>query len=173
MSTTQHSQGIENLRTLYSIMRGVPEHTLRLYSWRSENISNKLLIDEAKKVSHCGFTACAVGWACAYPEFNKQGLRFRYQAPAFKRDGKETVNWVAVGDFFDVTLEESRFLFTSFGHKLDNDPGWKESPVSSDKYKVLHRIRHLLMRKGVITRQRYDELANEELADQRAAWSPA
>ena len=73
---------IERLRALYAMVAGIPEERIELETWRSrivkpydpnwsKEVTNKDLLSQ-----DCGTLACAVGWACAHPEFQKQGLRW-------------------------------------------------------------------------------------------------
>lgn len=67
---------------------------------------------------NCGTSACALGWACKIPEFNKLGLRVEYYEPIFE----DEFGIYAGMNFFDLTEEESRGLFIGkfFNERLEN-----------------------------------------------------
>lgn len=60
--------------------------------------------------SDCGTTACALGWACEIPEFQKLGLycyNLMYQTPVFET----SFGYRAAALFFDISLEKIERLF--------------------------------------------------------------
>ena len=62
---------------------------------------------------HCGYAACAVGYACTLPEFRAEGLTFTTAGgepnePAYK-DAK---GWEAVCKFFDIARINAEDLFS-------------------------------------------------------------
>ena len=133
--------GTDRLRTLYAIMAGVPAKRVDMKNWRNSlRVSNEEMLAQG-----CGTAACAVGWACAYPEFNKQGLFWNDNLwiPVYQGDG----GWRAVERFFDLSMDEAKNLFQQL------DSGIKA------KRGVLKRIRFHLLRKGAITPERSQKLA--------------
>jgi hypothetical protein len=70
---------------------------------------------ERKHLLECGMAACAVGWACTIPAFQKEGLMMRAGVylddtnlrPFF--DGEE--HFDAVMKFFDIDETRARRLF--------------------------------------------------------------
>lgn len=137
-------KGNERLRTLYAIMGGVPDEKVDMDNWRAGAWEDSALID-----TDCRTSACAVGWACAYPEFKAQGLSFD-GAPLLITGRRRVGGWGAVEAFFGLDDEESSRLFSAF------DSG------KSARIGVMRRIRLLLLKRGVITKERSAELALEE-----------
>lgn len=141
---------VERLRTLYAIIAGIPDERVDLDNWRN------------KKELDCGTIACAVGWACSYPKFVKQGLSLFGTTPTFDTAGRTYVGWYAVEKFFGLTQGESAALFLKSPGRYHlggigiNSP---EDAGLSDKRRVLRRIRHLLLNNGYITKERSAELS--------------
>ena len=148
-TTTENITGIERLRTLYSYMVGVSVKAIDMASWRNsaKEQNTKRITAESPFRADFGTTACAVGWACAIPEFNKQGLKWN-GAPVFgtARD------WCAVIDFFRLTLNQALDIFSS-----------KEQGLKAKKL-VLGRIRRHLLKKHAITKERSSQLSIQERA---------
>lgn len=160
------SKGTENLRTLYAVMRGVPDEAVDLRHWRrnSTHTNEQLLANVGSNALGCGTAACAVGWACAYPEFNKQGLTWVDHMPTLLLSGHHKLhNWEAVFRFFGVE-DEAFFLFQNNNEEVKYKPDLYEEDNASEssRTRVLRRIRAYLLDKGVITHRRYTELAAEE-----------
>lgn len=74
-----------------------------------------------KEVS-CGTAACAMGWACMIPEFQKEGLqlvcpeseypRNKFQGTPIYNDGKNVHSeFGACVEFFDITWKQAYYLF--------------------------------------------------------------
>lgn len=64
----------------------------------------------------CGTTACALGWAATMPEFQALGVRLlrtasNYGFVGFENDNPNDYFWNVTKKIFDLSLEESRFLF--------------------------------------------------------------
>lgn len=112
---------IQRLQHLITILQGVPPDRFNLAAWK------------------CGTTACAVGWACLAPEFNKQGLTFRGPGPVYSKPDAEPdefyTHWRAVEEFFGLTEVQAWHLFTE--HAYASIP----NPVPQD---VADRITALL-----------------------------
>lgn len=146
---------IERLRDLYAIMAGIPDDVVDLDTWRQCNYDDE-------RLKSCGTTACAVGWACAYPGFQAEGLFYDGCGPRFA----VLESWSAVEAFFGLSAEEAEDLF--YNHNLSNTleldyngPDGTYYPVT-DRQRVLMRIRRFLMKKGVITAERNAELALQD-----------
>lgn len=126
--------GVERLRTLYAMLAGIPEDRIDLRRW------------------HCGTTACAVGWACSYPPFVKQGLHWDWAEPAYG----EHISWAAVQRFFQVEPDIVTRLFSR---------STRHSSIFlniSDKQFVLARVREYLYENGLISWSRSKQLHDEE-----------
>ena len=149
---TTKEQGLERLRTLYSVLYGVPDEKVELQGWGYKGESLQ-----------CGTKACAVGWACLYPEFNEHGLRPLPEMisvdiilPEF---GKHQ-GWLAVKRFFNLSEADALRLFS-----IEKYPDLRVTIGPSHKAAVLRRLRRYLLRKGAITQSRYDKLKAQEIAD--------
>lgn len=155
---------IERLRTLYSVMAGIPSLVIEMDDWRFgdyEDDDKKFIKSAAmfvnKENTHfdCGTAACALGWACAYPEFKKQGLKYEGGSPTFpgvQEDCFGFTDGFEVGSkFFGISYVEAYDLFAV----VDND--------QKDHKKIfLDRLRNLLVEKNIITKKRADELKSKE-----------
>lgn len=93
----------------------------------------------AAAVKHdCGTTACAFGYAACIPKFRKAGLKYEYDY-----DGmaivifKNTYGLYAAEDFFNITNDESYYLFDPYNY----------SEGRKGKSYVVRRI-HALVRKS-------------------------
>jgi len=149
--------GIERLRSLYSMMQGIPDERVELWTWRPYG-ATKLNDDEF--VHSCKTVGCAVGWACSFPEFMEQGLYWDRHRGIPMLDGGAG-NWDAVMRFFDLTRAQADFLFQEHSASdrayYSRALSWDDYTMS-DKRKVLARIRFLLLKQGVIPIHRYREL---------------
>lgn len=67
--------------------------------------------DEQLMDHSCGTTGCAVGWACAMPVFQQEGLQWRNMAPTYATTTGVYVNWHAVEQFFDISEQMSCRFF--------------------------------------------------------------
>lgn len=162
---------VERLKTLYAVISGIPEKKLDLESWRSGRIRARAWYAEEVPVTDkallhtCGTTACAVGYACVYPEFVKQGLTFNRaeNTPTFEGQG----SWTAVTRFFGILPKEAQYLFANGTYAPPGAPDTRDREAEiefdlSDKLKVLRRIRRFLWKKRAITKTRNQELARQE-----------
>jgi len=133
--------GEERLRTLYSIMAGIPAEKVHMKNWRGWST-----MPDETLIHNCGTAACAVGWACAYPEFQEHGLDYVSGMPFFAGES----NWLAVQKFFGLSHTEAQamFMVTSVGLVA--------------KLGVLRRIRRHLLNAGVINELRNQQLILEE-----------
>ena len=161
---------IERLRALYAMVAGIPKERIELEAWRSrlvksydsnwsKEVTNKDLLSQ-----DCGTLACAVGWACAHPEFQKQGLRWD-EVPVYRR----RFGWDAVESFFGIHYGLAMFLFSveniPYGDVKSRAVIHKEYPLvkpGDAKRTLLKRIRTHLLHIGAITAERNDELARLE-----------
>ncbi len=153
---------IERMKMLYAMLAGIPTKHLNLIQWRDSNdgmsVSNQRLIRDTREHA-CGTTACAVGWACAYPPFQVEGLRWSTAeyAPVLLTPYGTSYRWIAVRQFFGLTEKQSDM----FSHKRDSEEPWN----IPDKQLVLRRIRRALRLAGAITSERNKELIAYEKAD--------
>ena len=176
----QHSEGIERLRTLYSVLAGIPNKLIALDNYCHLTCDYEELPNFGERVSfqhvvnHCGSTACALGWAALYPPFVKQGLRL-------DEDGDPWYFGTTYADgaalFFDMGPIDAGLVFGAH-HTLSEYTSGLETvraPESGDEYPhsnlhprysqkrvALHRIRLYLLSQGAITQERSDELAKFE-----------
>lgn len=161
------SAGIERLRTLYAVLGGVPDDSVSLRDWRSDGpgrkeITDSKLLADAQR-GHCGTTGCAVGWACAYPEFQAQGLQFGVIGPLYRNQARWHSGWSAVLAFFELDQREADSLFLT-------DPPYKRFDPCMAGHKgrwshrrlAMARIRLYLLSVGAITAERNEALAREE-----------
>lgn len=156
----------ERLRTLYSILAGIPFERLDLESFYSgtEKVAD-LLMAEHK----CGTTACAAGWAAIYPEFVEQGLSSKaYCNTVIFEDldwGGRYYDFSAMARFFGLSYDESIAIFG-----IKDEESWFSKGIEphqcTDRRVALHRIRRFLRREKVITKSRSQELALQEAAQQ-------
>ena len=151
---TTFAPGVERLRTLYAVLFGVPAEKVDLSSWREgtypypgESTMDKSLTDPG-----CGTTGCAVGWACAYPPFQDQGLCWYGNLPRYRDEENSFMHWQAVEQFFGLSPKQAYRMFS--GSALG---------VNAKKL-VLRRIRKYLLNKRAITPKRSAELAFQEQA---------
>jgi hypothetical protein len=73
-------------------------------------------VTDAALLHGCGTTGCAVGWACALPEFNAEGLTWDGTMPAYHQPGPLGLSFIhfeAVNRFFGICEEDSSYLFLS------------------------------------------------------------
>lgn len=169
---------IERLRTLYSIMAGIPRSIVYMSAWRTDgtrgvvgsgfgvqtNVNNEDLKKHAaghliKEQGHgCGSAACALGWASAYPEFNDAGLTVHPSSgyPLFiTPNGNQKLGGDAGAFFFGISIAESESLFKY----VSTD----EDKKKQGKAIFLKRLRDFLVLKNIITKARSKELEKEEL----------
>lgn len=133
------TKGQQRLRTLYAVLNGLPESKVNVSTWRVANGRND--VSDDLLLHSCGTTGCAVGWACAYPPFQAEGLEFMSGMPYFK--GRNA--WDAVIEFFEINISEAMFMFGCL-----NNSGKK------DRRYVMDRILSHLVSVGVISLKRAD-----------------
>ena len=126
------------LLLLADFLDTVPDHKFDLSSWRvlgdpdddfawynnGKDYRMSVTADEQLFDHSCGTTGCAVGWACAMPEFQQEGLQWRNMAPTYATVAGVFVNWHAVEQFFDISEAKSIHLFDFDSYtRQDNTPG--------------------------------------------------
>jgi hypothetical protein len=161
----------ERLRTLYSIMQGIPEEKVDLKEWRNDQ--------DSQEPSYSGFAtacesvACAVGWATVYPPFKEAGLLFDGEPLLANYKGVHK-GIDAVQEFFGLTKKEADNIFFTRDTRRENattkiyeDSKFKRliNYPHSEKRLVLMRIRNYLYSKKVITKTRNQELKAFEEAN--------
>ena len=147
---------IRRIRTLYAMLAGIPSERIDLAFWRSDQNSS-----QPSKILHtCGTTACAIGYATAYPPFVKEGFRWldSWGVPTYKNK----TSFDAVEAFFDLTYPQARQLFsdsTADSQGIGKED-WAFPPhkPATAKRAVLARIRNFLLLEGAITPARAQEL---------------
>lgn len=101
---------IDRMEKLASYLRTVPEEKFFFNSWFGH-------IDSPNdNPSECGTVACALGWACMIPEFNRDGLKARIPdnfrpwdiVPSF---GRSKTPEMAAAKFFQIPLWMAQSLF--------------------------------------------------------------
>ena len=104
--------GIQRLLMLADFLETVPEKKFDINVWRRDK--NSWDISDGNLITECGTVACAVGWACALPEFQKMGLWYDLY-PIYQIPGTEMKYeaWDAIQQFFDLDLGQSLYLFHS------------------------------------------------------------
>lgn len=182
METSVLPVGVERLRMLYAMLVGVPENKVLLSTWRSR-LKESDAVGDDKLLNGCGTTACAVGWACAYPPFKEMGLSYgyvcsyqgTYQPKLEAKNGAPEVahlyegrtkfdSWEAVQNFFGISYNTAYSLFMphddiSKNNFVDKDLGDR---VLTDAQKVLMRIRNYLFQRDFISAERNEQLKAAE-----------
>ena len=101
--------GIQRLLFLAEFLKTVPEEKFDLEVWRFSKVSHEAT-DELLN-TNCGTAACAVGWACAIPEFQNLGLQYLDSRPQLF-DGEDCwEDWDAVEEFFELDRGNALYLF--------------------------------------------------------------
>lgn len=156
---------IQRLRTLYAMMAGIPANRVNLRSWRC-GMSPGATSDEGMLGHQCKSTGCAIGWACAYPEFNAQGLHWDGGPTLLvRRTGTRLTDWRAVEEFFGLSACQAEYLFYDEKRPYDLNSPCKESQfahLKCHKRLILARIRYHLYAIGAITHDRYLQLGSQE-----------
>lgn len=134
---TNIDTGLGRLIFLANFLDTVPKSRFDLDSWRSttNEISDRVFFSK-----ECGTTACAVGWACALPQFQALGLKFRHTYPVLSRKGKpDKGSWDAVEEFFDIGQEESAYLFLDTRY-LESESGPSDVAARIRKFVLDRKI---------------------------------
>lgn len=123
------------LQYLANFLLRLPPNKFNLYGWRQKSLDDETEEDydefDPEQISaysdaslldeDCGTTGCAVGWACALPSFNAEGLRWARLTPEYE-DAKHEMfwsGWNAVANFFDISYSEAHRLFSSSAYNRD------------------------------------------------------
>lgn len=166
---------IERLRALYAMIAGIPKERIELERWRSRVVKpndpdwSKEVTNKDLLAQDCGTLACAVGWACAHPEFQKRGLRWDGSPVYRHKGGLRRFGWDAVESFFGIRYGLAMFLFSveniPYGDVKSGAVIHKAYPLvkrDDAKRTLLKRIRMHLLHIGAITPERDRELARLE-----------
>lgn len=156
---------IERLHELYAMVAGIPAERINLSAWRRNPVRGALRVSDGEMLNDCGTLGCAVGWACAYPPFKRQGLGWANSNPTFKDAmGNVWENWNAVEEFFGVQHDMARYLFsdTCCDYPGSAPERYAFRRIHNEKLLLLARIRTRLLLVGGITQARYEELARQE-----------
>lgn len=104
--------------------------------------------------NRCGSTACALGWACMDPEFNKAGLSLsRFGAPYFDNgvegasdDDRHLYSFAAGAAFFGLGEGDGDVLF---GLRLFSPYDDDAAEGIDDRDLAIYRVRRLFEDNGV------------------------
>jgi hypothetical protein len=157
----------ERLRTLYAVLDGIPDRKLKLNSWRNYRGEAWGQHPDDVLFYECNTTACAVGWACAYPPFKEQGLSFT-GGPRYREEESSHevyTDWEAVEEFFSLTSDEATDIFHPFYSNTSlplRDGEYSGPRALTDKEMVMRRILKFLHLKGAITFERLQEKLKEK-----------
>ncbi|VTU32133.1 hypothetical protein H4CHR_02949 [Variovorax sp. PBS-H4] len=98
----------------------IPADRFDLADWRLHaegqyEEERRRYVSDHELLHGCGFAGCAVGWACALPEFNEQGLYWDGAMPAYQHgpEGPLFGHFDAVNWFFGLKQEHSNLLFAA------------------------------------------------------------
>ena len=156
---------LERIRELVLILEKIPSNQFSLESWlrglsypelkeflyKEKNFIHKEkfleteFLDIEKAIKY-GTVACAIGWALLHKPFSDLGFRFKMIRHFYKGNPvvfltlvyKENESWDAVNAFFDLSLDESFYLFDS--NSYIGNPGL---------YDVLSRLKSFLEEKKI------------------------
>ena len=110
----------QRLQALANVLRNVPPVHFNLSCWRcNTNVKTEArhenATDEQLVEHYCGTTGCAIGWACAMPEFQAQGLVWNLArgVPELIQNGYKDTGWEAVQALFSISYREAQLLFLS------------------------------------------------------------
>lgn len=140
------------LTKLATLLGSVPDEKFNIQSWRAtehgseggDEVNDEHLLDTS-----CGTCGCAIGWACAMPEFQAQGLVWTSTGPALRNaEGVYRAGgWNAVNEFFDIDHDESRNLFSANSYEDEDKWRSEDSPVTP--WDVAQRI-HEVVKRGEV-----------------------
>lgn len=115
-----------NQFSLESWLRGLSYPELKEFLYKEKNLAYKEKFLETKyldieKAIEYGTVACAVGWASLYKPFSDLGFGFKMIRHFHEGNPiafltlvyGENESWEAVNAFFDLSLDESFYLFDS------------------------------------------------------------
>lgn len=136
---------LERLNQAIAIIEKIPDAQLDLKLWqRPEGMTDDwmyIYVRDAAKAK-CGTICCAAGWLCIQPEMKAQGLSLSATgAPNYNNGTREYHLFLALEKFFDISEEESDFLF---GRRYSSERiGIFEN--MTDKQVWLHRAKEMKM----------------------------
>lgn len=107
----------ENLEILEKGLRKVNTKRFDLYYWRVGKGRNvDMFIPDGHLLNpRCRSTGCAIGWACAMPEFREQGLWF--DPSNFKPRYNGSVGFGACMELFNISLSQAYYLFALYSYE--------------------------------------------------------
>ena len=126
----------ERLLKLSTLLASVPDEKFNIASWRMDEHgeeNGEKLGDESLLDTGCGTSGCAVGWACAMPEFQAEGLVWTAGGPGLLAgDALSFSGWDAVKEFFDLDHPQAQHLFSGSEYEEDrfDGPGVTPGDVS-------------------------------------------
>lgn len=155
---------VDRLKELHSLLLSIPESHFDLSIWMVGFNEADQTFD--KLSNECGTSACAIGWACTHPEFNKQGLRYEH-SPSFGNSGfpvyGEYEDWEAVRRFFNISdmLAETLFIESNYNKYYDyGTDTYKIRPLDvADRIQVVINNPHL---KSFELEELIDEMEDEK-----------
>ncbi|VTU32138.1 hypothetical protein H4CHR_02950 [Variovorax sp. PBS-H4] len=112
-----------------ALEKSIPAEKFNLESWRRGTYGSETTDEQL--VHGCGSAGCAVGWACALPEFQRQGLVWNEHGFPEIRNSDHG-GWDAVEAFFAIDEDDAQYLFDSDKYR----PGQHTDPLA-----VARRIR--------------------------------
>ena len=105
----------ERLLKLAEFLENLAPERFNLSSWREhDGDDTDSVSDEQLWEGGCGTTGCAVGWACAMPEFQAEGLYWDKGEgyPALRGLPYSYSGYAVASEFFAIPVEVSRLLFS-------------------------------------------------------------
>lgn len=135
---------VERVKTFFAMLSGIPDERLVWSDWREGPTDTFYVVTDENLLGHSDSRAHPVGWACAYPEFRKQGLHFYRGCPKYL----DKIGWRAVAVFFDFAPSDIRCVFGQ-DYEIETKSG------------ILKGILYALYRERAIDRARYDLFKGE------------
>lgn len=170
------AEGIERLKTLYSVLAGIPDGRLNLNSWmKGKTRYDAGPLDVTKEIQDCGTLFCSLGWAAVYPPFMELGLHLEKSQsgvvlPYF---GNHHSNFSAASAFFGISFDDAKSLFMPVNEYPEKPEITEELGAwPNHKRLALARLRHYLMKRNAITVERANELKELE-ENGNFTWSAA
>jgi hypothetical protein len=160
----------ERIKDLYAMIDGIPASRIALEDWRQGSMARveggtytRAVKDDAL-LNDCRTLACAVGWACAYPKFNEQGLVWDMNCPLYVPLGRTHCwsAWDAVSQFFGLSKDKASDLFSDNLGYYDVVAVTGVGIGPGPKNRMLHRLRNLMVEERIITPGRSNELRRLE-----------
>jgi hypothetical protein len=143
------------------ILPNVPPENFSLERWlkayTKENEVNKYYIPTASQniselaINNCGTVACAVGWAALYKPFNDLGFKLSTEEVNYDCMHRSYTkcnvffegysSWDAVNNFFNISMQESAYLFV--------DETYLEEGLAGSLEDVITRINDFLIKGSI------------------------